>query len=222
MAKLFPFPVGVAFGPIPGAEDFSEEATPLTAGELVAVARAVPKRKREFALGRSFAREALRALDCEPQELLRLDDGRPDWPSGIVGAITHSSQWAAAVVARNTYALGLGIDIEKVGRMSEGVARYALSESELRACESHEVGSPQTLWTLKFSAKESIYKCLYPIVLRFIGFQEAAITVNVEGDFMARLDEDLVATLPRGARLFGRYHLFDDHVVTACCLALRD
>jgi 4'-phosphopantetheinyl transferase EntD len=205
---LYPVPISAVLRRIPDQE------LPLHPAEEVAVARAVPKRRREFSTGRACAKQALAELGIVIDSLPRLDEGPPAWPGGVVGAITHSNAWGAAVVARSIDALGVGIDIELAGRMSERAARYALSQTELDACARHPLG-PAAAWILMFSAKESIYKCLYPTVRRFIGFMEAEITLHDDGTFEARLVDKLMAELPAKSRRFGRFQLLDDHVVTA-------
>ncbi len=211
LALLFPVSVKVVLRRIP------DEVLPLDPVEEIAVGRAVPKRRREFAAGRACAREALSAVGHPRVALPRLSNGCVAWPEGVVGAITHSREWTAAVVTRSNEALGVGIDLEKSGRMSRRAAGYALSPTELAACEHHPL-SREVAWTAIFSAKESIYKCLYPLVRRYIGFHEAEITLGHEGSFTAALAADLEGSLPTGSRGVGRFLVMDDHVVTAFTL----
>lgn len=217
LGVLFPVVVYSVLRRIPEGE------LDLTPSEEEAVRRAVPKRRREFAAGRTFARDALRSLGIPVSELPRLSDGRAAWPHGVVGAITHTSQWCAAAVTSTSKALGLGLDIEELGRMSSGAARQVLSERELDACERSELGR-EVAWTVRFSAKESIYKCLYPLVERYIGFREAEIDLGDErlsGGCSARLDEALANSLPASARFEGRYQVTQEHVVTSFTLFNR-
>ena len=194
-----------------------EEELELTPSELEAVSRAVPKRRREFAAGRASAREALRSFGVEVSDLLRLPDGQVAWPEGFVGTISHTRSWCAAAVGRETDLLGLGLDIEKVGRMSAGAARHVMSANELERCDRSAFGTA-TAWTVTFSAKESIYKCLYPMVRRFIGFDEATIELLAGDRLSVSLDPALEAVLPQSSRLDGRYQVVADHVVTTMVL----
>src|SRR5258708_38693026 len=57
--------------------------------EMATVANAVDKRRREFATGRSCARDALRELGIEPGPILAGERGMPRWPPGVVGSTTH-------------------------------------------------------------------------------------------------------------------------------------
>src|SRR5688572_21941564 len=57
------------------------------------------KRRRDFILGRNCARKALAALGHGNAVIERRGNGAPLWPDGIVGSITHTSGYAAALVA---------------------------------------------------------------------------------------------------------------------------
>ena len=63
------------------------------------VKKAVEKRRREFSAGRTCARQALRELGCADAPIVHNQNGAPLWPPGIVGSITHSNTYAAAVAA---------------------------------------------------------------------------------------------------------------------------
>lgn len=207
--ELFTFPVCAALRPIP---DPGEEPR-LADQEAEAVRRAVPKRKAEFAAGRDCARAALRDLGVCVEALPRRPDGRTAWPNGVVGTITHSQGLCAAVVAREEDALGLGVDLESIGRLSPGAAQRVLSPAELEDCRGHTLGQ-EAAWTVKFSAKESVYKCLFPFVQRYIDFDEAEIEAAPDGSLTARLDPDLERELPGETTLVGRYQVAGGRVLT--------
>jgi 4'-phosphopantetheinyl transferase EntD len=211
LRSLFPVEVRAVLRPIPEVE------LALTPAEASAVKRALPKRRREFAAGRAFAREILEGLGVAVTELPRRSDGRTKWPSGVIGTISHTNSWCAAVVSNRTEALGIGVDIEELGRMSPGASRQVLSTKELDESERSELGR-HVAWTVRFSTKESIYKCLYPLVRRYIGFREAEIGLDAEGRCDVHLDSALMESLPPRSRLEGRYIVTPDHVVTACTL----
>ena len=79
--------------------------------EAAAVARAIPKRRGEFAQGRSAARAAMGLLGHPPMAIPAGSDRAPIWPKGLVGSITHTNGLCAAALSQN--AAALGIDAEQ-------------------------------------------------------------------------------------------------------------
>lgn len=175
----------------------------------VELARAVQKRKLEFAAGRHCARLALGRLD----PLFRLapiligSHRAPVWPAGAIGAITHSAGFAAAAVARATDALGIGLDTERVltAPALDEVADEVATPDELRALGATGAQRARLLTTV-FSAKESIFKCLFPRVGHYFDFHDVAL-VEIDDPhqrFTAQLQVAL-AGLARGTLLEGRF-----------------
>ena len=125
---------------------------PLLPGERVAIARACPKRRRTFAAGRACARRAL-GLEV-PIGVGR--GGAPCWPSGFVGSIAHTDDAAVAVASQTLRAIG--IDIESLARAAtvrDLLAIVTTAGDVPPACPDAAA--------IVFSAKESVYKCLFPI-----------------------------------------------------------
>lgn len=167
------------------------------------------KRRREFVAGRQCAAYALQLLGT-PAWSLEIQTGaggEPLWPAGYVGSITHTDTMAACAVATVDRAAALGIDAEHV----VDAARAArTSRVVLHACESRlkarGFDSP-TLFTLMFSAKEALFKCLYPTVRRRFDYRDAAIRqIDVDD---RRIVIELLTTLApgyeRGFQLTGEF-----------------
>jgi 4'-phosphopantetheinyl transferase EntD len=189
-----PRPVGV------GIRWLSETVPPMHPMEEQALgSRAVEGRRTTFALGRAAAREALRELDGVAAVAIRLGlegvdgvaiprgtGGEPIWPEGIVGSISHSREVAVAVVARRGDYVGLGVDIEDLGRgPSPRVARLVCRPSEMEWVDP-EAGTQRL--ALLFSAKEAVFKALYPIEGVWLGFADAELTWLADGGgFEARV-----------------------------------
>ena len=83
------------------------------------MANAAQKRRRDFALGRACARAALSALGRGDAVIGRDDNGAPQWPAGVLGSITHTKGYAAALVAETHDAGGVGVDAERVGGVTQ-------------------------------------------------------------------------------------------------------
>jgi 4'-phosphopantetheinyl transferase EntD len=197
----------------PDATLFAEEEAPLT--------RAVHKRRREFTTARLCARRALAELGLPPRPLLPGPTGEPQWPAGIVGSITHCDGYRAAAVARTAAVRTIGIDAETHGALP-GTVVNTISLPEERAWVRELSRSDPGVWwdRLLFSAKESVYKAWFPLARRWLGFEQAAITVDPDGTFSARL---LVAGLRVDDRelcgFTGRWLVRDGLVLTAIALA---
>lgn len=120
------------------------------------VARAAEKRRRDFVLGRSCARAALAPLGHGEAVIGMGVDGAPQWPAGILGSITHTSGYAAAVAGERNSFLGVGVDAEKVGGVTPKLwprLFTAAEQAHLAARTDVDVAA-----TLLFSAKEAAFK----------------------------------------------------------------
>lgn len=185
---------------------------------------AVLKRRIEFLAGRHCAREAMRAHAPESAEhvIASGENREPLWPAGIVGAISHTSGYAAAAVARAKTLRGVGLDIERWVKPTapETIGSHIARDGELDALVAQTQWSAPEALTLLFSAKESLYKCLYPEVQRFFGFHDATITrIDPQrSTFVARLEVTLTDALGAGLTLEGRYERREDVIVTALTL----
>jgi 4'-phosphopantetheinyl transferase EntD len=152
------------------------DRAPLYPEEAESVARAVAKRRAEYAAGRACARAALSALGHRPGPIPRDSDrGAPVWPAGFVGSITHTDGYRAAAVARTGDILTLGIDAEPHGPLPHGVLDVVLATPDERSALTDFTGKhPEIHWDrLLFSAKETVYKAWHPFHRRMLGFTEA-------------------------------------------------
>ena len=186
--------------------------------EAALVARAVDKRRREFTKGRSCARNALSELGLPPAPILTGERGAPQWPPGVVGSITHCAGYGAAAVARTHDMLTIGLDAEPNDVLPEGVLdTISIPCEQARLRELAPVEPPVCWDRLLFSAKESVYKAWFPLTRRWLGFEEADISINTANrTFAARL---LVAAPAIGdSRLTGfagRWLASDGLILTA-------
>lgn len=190
--------------------------------------RAVNKRRAEFLAGRLAASHALEQLGVAGA-LGRNADGSPRWPVGVVGSITHGARRAFCAVAQSEQLRGLGIDAEALMRASTSpeLKRRICSEGELRCLASALAAPEHHLLSLAFSAKESLYKCLYPLVERFMDFHAARVVAvtqlpahdGIEGELTLELSVDWSPQHLAGRRLCARFFLGAEHVETAVELA---
>jgi 4'-phosphopantetheinyl transferase EntD len=169
--------------------------------ERAAVARAVPKRRYEFAAGRACARRALEQLGCPPAPMLSGPDRRPLWPAGFVGSLSHSHTSALAVVARAHDLVSLGVDLEGDQELDPQLWRLIATPAELP-------GATGLSMKRLFCAKEAAFKCWFAAGGgRILEFQEMTIRWEPDGHFVA-----LGPPLPGRTAPVGRMAQADGHL----------
>src|SRR5690606_27457336 len=97
-------------------------------------------------------------------------DRQPLWPDGIVGSITHSANRCVVVAGRTSRFLGVGVDLE-TNEVPPHLAPTTLSATEA-------IDDLRTPLRLKFSAKESIFKCVFPKSESFLEYCDVAVDVD--------------------------------------------
>ncbi|WP_128375763.1 4'-phosphopantetheinyl transferase family protein [Streptomyces cavernae] len=190
--------------------------------EQAVVAKAVEKRRREFAVVRRCARSAMEKLGIPPQPILPGERGAPRWPSGLIGSMTHCEGYAAAALARSADLASLGVDAEAHLPLPEGVMEAVALPAEQERHDRLSVEHPAVHWDrLLFSAKESVYKAWFPLTGRWLDFAEADIEISPDtGRFRARLlVPGPVVGDARLGHFDGRWSVRDGLVSTAVTVA---
>jgi 4'-phosphopantetheinyl transferase EntD len=175
---------------VAAAEEFGDRADAvLFPAEQAVIARAVERRRREFATGRACARAALARLGHPPVAILPGERGSPGWPPGIVGSITHCAGYRAAAVGKAAEVLAIGLDAEPDQPLPDGVLGAISLVAERASLGDLARSAPGPSWDrLLFCAKESVYKAWFPLTGRWLGFEQAHITLDpAAGTFTARL-----------------------------------
>ena len=192
VAALFAplLPDGVAFA----ARAIAGDEPALFPEEEAAIARVVAKRRRGFAFGRACARAAL----GRDVAIAIGQGGAPVWPAGVTGSITHTDEHAAAAVGRAP----IGIDLESLAhaaRTPDLLAMVALPSER------------DQLAALVFSAKESVYKCLYPTGGHFLEFHDVELAYG-DGTFT------LLRATGYAQPVHGRFAITGEHVATVAVI----
>lgn len=198
---------------------------PLHPDEERYIARSVEGRRREFTTTRACARRALARLGIPPVPILPGARGAPQWPTGVVGSMTHCAGYRAAVVASSDETLTIGIDAETNAPLPQGVLEAVASPQEAAAVHALGRAHPGVRWDrLVFSAKESVYKAWFPLTERFLTFEDATITWDVPADGATCTSGGFRAELlvggpwPTGRLLRGRWNLQDGLLCTSVVL----
>jgi 4'-phosphopantetheinyl transferase EntD len=126
-------------------------------GEEAVIARAVSKRRLEFATARACARAALARLGEPPAPILPGLRGAPQWPKAVAGSITHCEGYRAAAVARMTDVATIGLDAEPNQPLPDGVLDVIALDREQAQVAGLFASDPGVArWDrLLFCAKES-------------------------------------------------------------------
>jgi enterobactin synthetase component D len=202
------------------ANEASDLATQFPGITLPAsLSRAVPKRRVEYCAGRFCAREALRICSAPDANTLvgSGPHGEPLWPSGIVGTITHTHEFASAAVALTRDARAIGLDAERTTELSAEVLDYIALPAEIETLALASRMSAESVASVVFSAKETLFKCLYAEVGRYFDFRDALVDSldAASGRFNVRLLVPLTPRLVAGASFAGRFALEAGRVHTA-------
>ncbi|MGY2196576.1 4'-phosphopantetheinyl transferase family protein [Pseudomonas gingeri] len=185
-----------------------------------ALTSAVPVRQAEYLAGRYCARRAEHALYGRYSDIPSGTDRAPIWPSGLVGSLSHAGGYALAIVGDSQSGYLPGIDVEHLAGEPEpeDVQRQIASREEMAVLEP--LLDAAGAFTLMFSAKEAIYKALYPRVRRFIDFHEVACVDAGPGHLLFASRDTLHGVLPRDLPLRVAYAVQDARVFTLCQVEL--
>lgn len=175
------------------------------------------KRRAEFLAGRYCARLAQLQLRGEAADVGRGRGGQPAWPEGLRGAISHCGPWAVSAVARQQTYRGIGVDLEAslsfacAGEISELVA----SAEEIARVEACGLPVACAL-RLIFSAKESLFKALYPHVGTYFDFLDASVEAidRQRQQLTLRLLRSLAPEAAEGSRFCCRYGTWAGQILT--------
>ncbi|MBV8826510.1 MAG: 4'-phosphopantetheinyl transferase superfamily protein [Hyphomicrobiales bacterium] len=154
--------------------------------ELRAIAKAVTKRRHEFATGRALARLALAQLGYGRMPIPVGPQRRPMWPAGTIGSLSHCRGLCAAVVARTPQTRALGLDLEWIRDVSEEIVFTITTATEL-ARNRNEIPETELPGCL-FSIREAVFKAYNPVTESFLDFKD--VEVELDGrtnSFAARL-----------------------------------
>ncbi len=177
---------------------------------------AVDKRKSDYLAGRALSNRAFQSLGLEPVNVPIGPKRGPVWPAGINGSISHTKGYCTSILSADPRVF-VGVDIE--GLLSENglksVHRIAFSDTERSFATTQTAFTQQYLGSLVFSAKETLYKCLFPIVQAFFGFDAAEVYQSIGTEIVRlRLTRTLHATLIEGQVFEIHHQVLDDKILT--------
>ncbi|MEC8623317.1 MAG: 4'-phosphopantetheinyl transferase superfamily protein [Bdellovibrionota bacterium] len=186
------------------------------------------QRKIEFVMGRICAKEALDKMSGSEDGLPIFketgigmnDDRSPSWPKGAVGSITHSPIGVMACTGKVEDFLGLGLDLECLNRSNSlnKIKNKVFTGADNLLYKELPKGFEETdLIGLVFSAKESLFKCLYPLAKTFFYFYDAEVVkLNIDTrSYTLRLKKGLGGVFKEGDLFEGYFCTsIEDHILT--------
>lgn len=213
------FPPGAVAAELRGVGDL-EALHPEEARHL---GRSVQKRAQEFAAGRMCARRLLHEFGFPNFPVAVGEHRQPVWPDTLVGSITHTTDFCAAVVAPKDRLRAVGIDSEIAGSVKPELWRGICTPGETAWLRSLPDAQQPRAATLIFSAKEAFYKCQFAATQEHLGFRDAVVEMpewgGTRGGFLIRATRRIALDRLTAMPLEGRY-LFHEAFVTAG-MALR-
>lgn len=171
------------------------------------IARAVIKRRTEYLAGRICCKHVLETLGITQEVGTAYPEREPVWPAGVAGSISHCGSSAIAVITTERHG-HVGIDIEEVNNSLIEAHADAFTTPE----ERQRVRGAADLLVI-FSAKEALFKALYPTLKKYFGFECARVSILSETRFSVELTCSLGPGFPAYRSWTGQYCL-DACVVT--------
>lgn len=170
-------------------------------------------RLKQFLAGRYCAMLACKKIGIDLTTLPIGDDRLPCWPLGICGSISHSKDYAIAVVSDSHKSLGIDIeriiDIKRWQKLNEKI----INNDEKILADANKINP-----TIIFSAKESLYKLLYPMVKKFFGFHDASVLAIENETFTIELKSKKSELLSFNRIYQGNFWYNDGNIITLLSL----
>lgn len=148
------------------------------------------------------------------------DHREPIWPIEYVGAISHTSNQAIALVSKRTDYHYIGLDIENF--LDYKIAKQIATDIHNR-CELllfSECGiNDETATSIIFSAKESLFKATFSYIGKHFGFECArVIEVNSHECFLVLALDISLSRYCKDKKFFQCYYFLDSKCVTTIIL----
>lgn len=179
------------------------------------IRQAVRNRKAEYLAGRYLSRILLQEKGLAP-DLPSGHHRQPLWPPGWVGSITHTRDMAISCIAARSQLSLLGIDLEHWpgAQVTDEIAADIVARDEERLLLGP--WPPAHALTLAFSAKESLFKAVYPTVGCYFDFNCIKLVDldYVAKTFALRVATELSQEIPSGKVVHGHFDISDQRLFT--------
>lgn len=179
------------------------------------IQRAVAKRQAEYLTGRYCAVQSLTLLNIAVVDIAIGKHRNPVWPEGVCGSITHTHNKGVAVCAFNQNYQYLGIDLENKLPLKtiHDIKSSIVNKAEEKVLMQSDLVF-EDAFTLVFSAKEALFKALYPSVGAYFDFSAAEV-IDIcyhTNTIHLKLQENLTSDLIIGRVFIGYFSLMENTV----------
>lgn len=179
-------------------------------------------RRNEFITGRYCAIKAAASININIKEIGFSSKRAPMWPNDVVGSISHKNNQFVAIAALSKIYKSVGVDIEKIidQKKENAIDRLVLTEND-KLFLQNITNEIQILKTIIFSAKESLYKLIYPLVEVYFDFKEADfISMNFDSMiYEINLKSEKEVLNPFNGIYRGKVEMIDsDYIITSMLL----
>ena len=181
---------------------------------------ALPNRQAEFIAGRLSAASALQSAGLKAQVLQQNLDRSPQWPPETVGSISHKGNLAAAITAKRKDYQFVGLDIERAipHQTALKLAPKILSNAERAVIEGTRIDNKNLEFsqgfTRVFSAKEALYKAIYPYVKRYLPFSICELTALSSDRLTLQLSAEIAKSISHTAPFEVHYTTLDEYQIS--------
>jgi enterobactin synthetase component D len=177
---------------------------------------AVIKRRAEYLAGRHLGRILLGERGL-PTRIATGKHRQPLWCAGWIGSITHTNDVAACCIAPRAHSGILGIDVEHWfdADTTASIGMSIVDSQEEDALARGPWSYPNAL-TLAFSAKESLFKAIYPNVGNYFDF-DCAKWIDADytaGTFVLQIAKTLSPVVAAGSIYCGHFECWESCVFT--------
>ena len=183
-----------------------------------------PKRQLDFLSGRTASQYALNKISDDLKICNSLSaTGIPVFPNHIVGSISHTKEYVIALLGLKTDFLSIGCDIETIVPLNRAnkLKHKILTETDLKILnQAQSDKSFNEIFSAVFSAKEAIYKCVFPLYKKFFGFHDFHLTnINTEQLTFTTTNESVQKYLHQSQIIIHYTNINTHTILTYCVLA---
>jgi 4'-phosphopantetheinyl transferase EntD len=140
-------------------------------------ARSIPARqpamRRASGAARWIAHGLLADIGFDDVAILRTPSGAPVWPDGITGSLAHDDEMAVAAIASVSGIGSLGIDVEPAQPLPDDIFALVATHADVTDAVDRRLAG-----RVLFSAKEAVYKAVYPLDRQILGYEDITVDLN--------------------------------------------